>query len=72
MVSRYLGYTRNIGGFYNLGFQVMISKGIKVFGEAEFRGYSTASYSEFNLERNKTVQNRTAPKRPLAFHEKGF
>ena len=53
MVSMYLGYTRNIGGFYNLGFQVMVSKGIKVFGEAEFRGYSSASYSEFNLERNK-------------------
>tara|TARA_Y100001963_G_scaffold40709_1_gene57043 strand:- start:353 stop:1072 length:720 start_codon:yes stop_codon:yes gene_type:complete len=61
MVSRYMGYTRNIGGFYNLGFQVMVSKGIKVYGEAEFRGYSSASYSEFNIERNKVQFNNILP-----------
>ena len=39
----------------------MVSKGIKVFGEAEFGGYSSASYSEFNLERNKTQFDNTLP-----------
>jgi len=61
MVTRALSYTKNVGGFYNLGFQVMVSKGIKFFGEAEFRAYSTASYDEFNLERNKTQFNNVLP-----------
>jgi hypothetical protein len=61
MVSRYMSYTKNIGGFYNLGFQVMVSKGIKIYGEVEFRAYSVASYSEFNIERNKTQFNNILP-----------
>ena len=40
-----------IGGFYNLGIQVLAVKGIKIFAETEFRGYGPAPMSDsFNLE----------------------
>ena len=61
MVSRYMSYTRNIGGFYNLGFQLLVTKGIKIYGEAEFRAYSVASYDEFNLEKNKVRFDNSLP-----------
>ena len=42
-----------IGGFYNIGIQVQALKGIKLFAEAEFRGYSPApTSSNNNWERN--------------------
>jgi len=61
MVSRYLAYTKNIGGFYNIGAQIVVMKGVKIYGEAEFRAYSAASYDEFNLERNKTEFDNSLP-----------
>jgi len=50
-VDRYLATENRIGLFYNIGVQIQFLKGIKVFSEAEFRGYSPASLGDsFNLE----------------------
>ena len=50
-VDRYLATENKIGVFYNIGIQGQVMKGIKVFAEAEFRGYSPASLGDsFNLE----------------------
>ena len=61
MVSRYLAYTKKFGGFYNIGAQMVVLKGIKIYAEAEFRAYSVASYEEFNIERNKTEFDNSLP-----------
>jgi len=50
-VDRYLHTETRIGGFYSMGIQTQVLKGIKIFAEAEFRGYSPASVGDtFNLE----------------------
>ena len=53
-VDRYLHTETRIGGFYSMGIQTQVLKGIKLFAEAEFRGYSPASVGDtFNLEDNQ-------------------
>jgi len=53
-VDRYLHTETRIGAFYSMGIQTQILKGIKLFAEAEFRGYSPASVGDtFNLEDNQ-------------------
>jgi len=50
-VDRYLHTETRIGAFYGMGIQTQVLKGIKLFAEAEFRGYSPASVGDtFNLE----------------------
>jgi len=50
-VDRYLYTETRIGAFYSMGIQTQVLKGIKLFAEAEFRGYSPASVGDtFNLE----------------------
>ena len=50
-IDRDLFTETRIGVFYNLGVQVMVLKGLKVFAETEFRGYSPAPMNDsFNLE----------------------
>ena len=50
-VDRYLHTETRIGAFYGMGIQTQVLKGIKIFAEAEFRGYSPASVGDtFNLE----------------------
>ena len=53
-VDRYLHTETRIGGFYSMGIQTQVLKGIKLFAEAEFRGYSPASVGDtFNLENSQ-------------------
>ena len=53
-VDRYLHTETRIGGFYGMGIQTQVLKGIKLFAEAEFRGYSPASVGDtFNLENSQ-------------------
>ena len=53
-VDRYLHTETRIGAFYSMGIQTQVLKGIKIFAEAEFRGYSPASVGDtFNLENNQ-------------------
>jgi len=53
-VDRYLHTETRIGGFYSMGIQTQVLKGIKIFAEAEFRGYSPASVGDtFNLENSQ-------------------
>ena len=53
-VDRYLHTETRIGAFYSMGIQTQVLKGIKLFAEAEFRGYSPASVGDtFNLENNQ-------------------
>ena len=53
-VDRYLHTETRIGGFYGIGIQTQVLKGIKLFAEAEFRGYSPASVGDtFNLENSQ-------------------
>ena len=50
-IDRDLFTETRIGAFYNLGLQVLVVKGIKIFAETEFRGYGPAPMSDsFNLE----------------------
>ena len=52
-VDRSLFTETKIGGFYNIGLQFLVVKGIKVFAETEFRGYGPAPMSDsFNLEKS--------------------
>ena len=52
-VDRSLFTETKIGGFYNIGLQFLVAKGIKVFAETEFRGYGPAPMSDsFNLEKS--------------------
>ena len=51
-----------IGGFYNIGFQVIALKGIKIFTEIEFRSYGAAPMNDsFNLENNNVEFVNTLP-----------
>ena len=53
-VDRYLHTETRIGAFYSMGIQTQVLKGIKLFAEAEFRGYSPASVGDtFNLENSQ-------------------
>ena len=50
-IDRYMSTETRIGAFYNIGFQFLVLKGLKVFAETEFRGYSPAPMNDsFNLE----------------------
>ena len=52
-VDRSLFTETKIGGFYNIGLQFLVVKGIKVFAETEFRCYGPAPMSvSFNLEKS--------------------
>ena len=52
-VDRSLFTETKIGGFYNIGLQFLVVKGVKVFAETEFRGYGPAPMSDsFNLEKS--------------------
>ena len=52
-IDRSLFTETKIGGFYNIGLQFLVVKGIKVFAETEFRGYGPAPMSDsFNLEKS--------------------
>ena len=53
-VERSLHTEIRIGGFYAMGFQTQVLKGIKFFAETEFRGYSPAPLDgSTNLENSK-------------------
>ena len=53
-IDRYMSTETRIGAFYNIGFQFLVLKGLKIFGETEFRGYGAAPMSDsFNLEGNR-------------------
>ena len=53
-VDRSMSTETRIGGFYSMGLQTQVLKGIKIFAEAEFRGYSPASVGDtFNIENNQ-------------------
>ena len=53
-VDRSMSTETRIGAFYSMGVQTQVLKGIKIFAEAEFRGYSPASVGDtFNLENNQ-------------------
>ena len=53
-VDRSMSTETRIGGFYSMGLQTQVMKGIKIFAEAEFRGYSPASVGDtFNIENNQ-------------------
>ena len=61
-VDRSLFTETKIGGFYNIGLQFLVLKGIKVFAEAEFRGYGPAPMSDsFNLEKSNVEFINTLP-----------
>ena len=61
-IERELFTETRIGGFYNLGLQVLVAKGIKIFAETEFRGYSPAPMSDsFNLEGSQMDFVNTLP-----------
>ena len=61
-IARELFTETRIGGFYNLGLQVLIVKGIKIFAETEFRGYGPAPMSDsFNLEGSQMDFINTLP-----------
>ena len=61
-VERELFTETRIGAFYNLGFQVVAIKGIKIFAETEFRGYSPAPMNDsFNLEGSQMDFVNTLP-----------
>ena len=53
-VDRSMSTETRIGAFYSMGVQTQVLKGIKIFAEAEFRGYSPASVGDtFNLENSQ-------------------
>ena len=61
-IERELFTETRIGGFYNLGLQVLVVKGIKIFAETEFRGYGPAPMSDsFNLEGSQMDFVNTLP-----------
>ena len=61
-IERELFTETRIGGFYNLGLQILVAKGIKIFAETEFRGYSPAPMSDsFNLEDSQMDFVNTLP-----------
>ena len=61
-VDRYLFTESKIGGFYNIGFQALVLKGIKIFTEIEFRSYGAAPMPEsFNLEKSNVEFVNTLP-----------
>ena len=61
-IDRDLFTETRIGAFYNLGLQVLVVKGIKVFAETEFRGYGPAPMSDsFNLEDSQMDFVNTLP-----------
>ena len=61
-IERELFTETRIGGFYNLGLQVLVIKGIKIFAETEFRGYGPAPMSDsFNLEGSQMDFINTLP-----------
>ena len=61
-VDRYLFTETRIGAFYNLGIQVLVMKGLKIFAETEFRGYGPAPMSDsFNLEGSQMDFVNTLP-----------
>ena len=61
-VDRFLSTETKIGGFYNIGFQVIALKGIKIFTEIEFRSYGAAPMNDsFNLENNNVEFVNTLP-----------
>jgi len=61
-VDRSLFTETKIGGFYNIGIQFLVLKGIKVFAEAEFRGYGPAPMSDsFNIEKSSVEFINTLP-----------
>lgn len=61
-IERDLFTETRIGAFYNLGLQVLVVKGIKVYAETEFRGYGPAPMSDsFNLEGSQMDFVNTLP-----------
>ena len=61
-IDRDLFTETRIGGFYNLGLQVLVLKGIKIFAETEFRGYGPAPMNDsFNLEGSQMDFVNTLP-----------
>ena len=61
-IDRELFTETRIGAFYNLGLQVLVVKGIKIFAETEFRGYGPAPMSDsFNLEGSQMDFVNTLP-----------
>ena len=61
-IERELFTETRIGAFYNLGLQVLVVKGIKIFAETEFRGYGPAPMNDsFNLEGSQMDFVNTLP-----------
>ena len=61
-IDRELFTETRIGAFYNLGLQVLVVKGIKIFAETEFRGYGPAPMNDsFNLEGSQMDFVNTLP-----------
>ena len=61
-IDRDLYTETRIGVFYNLGLQVLVIKGIKIFAETEFRGYGPAPMGDsFNLEESQMDFVNTMP-----------